>query len=167
MSAMKEMIAMTEAPPLSASLEDYLEAILHIENEQRAARPKDIAKRLGIGNSSVTGALHALADRGLIHYAPFELVTLTPEGVRLAESVARRHTALKDFFVKVLRIDAEQSDEVACKMEHVASPEVIDRFVAFVHFIENCPRCGTEWIARFDSHCSDDPEHRQCSHCME
>ena len=46
---------------LSASLEDYLEAIFHIEKSRRVARAKDIARRLNVKGSSVTGALQALA----------------------------------------------------------------------------------------------------------
>jgi DtxR family Mn-dependent transcriptional regulator len=46
---------MAESMTLSASLEDYLEAIFHIVAEKQAARVKDIAKRLSVNNSSVTG----------------------------------------------------------------------------------------------------------------
>ena len=50
---------------LSASMEDYLEAIFHIVSEKQAARAKDIAKRLKVNNSSVTGALRSLAEKGV------------------------------------------------------------------------------------------------------
>jgi len=56
---------MQSTKTLSASLEDYLEAIYHIVREKKAARAKDISKRLGVNRSSVTGALHSLAERKL------------------------------------------------------------------------------------------------------
>ena len=62
---------------LSASLEDYLEAIFHIVRKKRAARPKDISRYLDVGNSSVTGALKALKARRLVNYAPYDVVNLT------------------------------------------------------------------------------------------
>ena len=62
--------------PLSASLEDYLEAILHLVTEKQVARSRDIAKRLRVNRSSVTGALQALAKKGLVNYEPYEAVTL-------------------------------------------------------------------------------------------
>ena len=65
---------------LSASLEDYLKAIFRIVAVKQAARAKDISARLSVSNSSVTGALRTLADRGLINYAPYDLITLTPLG---------------------------------------------------------------------------------------
>ena len=48
---------MTKAPAkkkLSSSLEDYLEAILKLEQTRRVARTKDIARVLGVKMSSVT-----------------------------------------------------------------------------------------------------------------
>ena len=46
---------------LSASLEDYLEAIYHTVVAKGAARAKDIVLRMGVHNSSVTQALRSLA----------------------------------------------------------------------------------------------------------
>ena len=68
---------------LSASLEDYLEAIFHVVEAKQASRAKDIADRLNVNSSSVTSALHALKERGLVNYEPYDLVTLTPEGLRI------------------------------------------------------------------------------------
>ena len=55
---------------LSASLEDYLEAIFNIASQSKIARSKDIAKMLGVSKSSVTGALRALKEKGLANYEP-------------------------------------------------------------------------------------------------
>src|SRR6056297_3653538 len=87
---------------LSASLQDYLEAIYHIVQKKGAARVKDISERLEVSNPSVTGALRTLADKGLVNYAPYDLVSLTEDGNRVAEAVVSRHEALHDFFVSVL-----------------------------------------------------------------
>jgi DtxR family transcriptional regulator, Mn-dependent transcriptional regulator len=130
---------------LSESLEDYLEAIMHIEEEKRAARPKDIARRLGVSPPSVTGALQNLAARGLVNYRPYDLVTLTPRGRRLARDVARRHEGLRRFFVDILRIDDEEADRVACDMEHAVPADVMDRLLAFVEFVADSPHVGITW----------------------
>jgi DtxR family Mn-dependent transcriptional regulator len=82
---------------LSASLEDYLEAIFHISSHKQAAKAKDIAERLHVRASSVTGALRQLAERGLVNYAPYDLITLTATGRKAAESVVQRHAALRTF----------------------------------------------------------------------
>jgi len=67
---------MSAEKPLSESLEDYLETILGIVEEKQAAKAKDVSARLGVNASSVTGALHALRERGLINHAPYDIVTL-------------------------------------------------------------------------------------------
>src|SRR5215813_4938256 len=103
---------------LSASLEDYLKAIFQIIAVKQAARARDISLRLGVSNSSVTGALRTLADRGLVNYAPYDIVTLTALGQSAAKDVVRRQEALRDFFTKVLNVDRETADVGACKMEH-------------------------------------------------
>lgn len=123
---MKDRIALSE------SQEDYLEAIYHIEAGKRAVRATDISERMNVNRSSVTGALHSLSDKGLVNYAPYEVVTLTPKGRAVAKEVVRRHKGLRDFFVKVLHVGAEEADEAACRMEHAVTREIMDRFLDFV-----------------------------------
>jgi DtxR family transcriptional regulator, Mn-dependent transcriptional regulator len=137
------------ATELSASLEDYIEVIYHLVEESDVARVKDIAERLNVRNASVTGALHALADRELVNYAPYDATTLTPQGLRVAEDVVRRHRTLRDFFVNVLSIEETAADEAACRMEHAVPAEVLQSLSDFAHFVEECPRAGEDWIERF------------------
>lgn len=139
---------------LSASMEDYLEAIFHIAADKQAARAKDIAKRLEVNNSSVTGALRILSEKGYINYAPYDLITLTKKGKELAKDVVRRHEVLRDFFVKVLAVNEDEAEETACKMEHAVSPNIVDRIIRFVEFVEICPRGGNEWINGFQKFCN-------------
>jgi DtxR family Mn-dependent transcriptional regulator len=126
---------------LSASLEDYLKAIYHIVSRKQAARAKDISERLGVKNSSVTGALRILADRGLVNHVPYDVITLTAEGRRISEDVVRRHNALRNFFVDVLLLKTDVADRVACTMEHGLSAEVLDRLTRFVKYLKQRPDC--------------------------
>ncbi len=144
---------MEEENILSASLEDYLEAIFHIVSEKQAARAKDIAMRLNVNNSSVTGALRALSEKGVINYAPYDVITLTPKGGDIAKDIVRRHEALRDFLVKILCIEETEADEAACKMEHAVSHKILDRIIQFMEFVAICPRGGVEWIKGFRHHC--------------
>ena len=155
--------------PLSASLEDYLEAVYWISDAKQAARAKDISQRLGVNNSSVSGALRALSERGLVNYAPYDLVTLTPEGRTIAIDVVRRHEALRDFFVKVLAVDAKVADLGACKMEHEIPPEILERFIQFADFMESCPRSGARWFREFGFACPASPAEASahgCARCI-
>jgi DtxR family Mn-dependent transcriptional regulator len=157
---------MTLTDTLSASLEDYLEAIFHIIAEKEAVRPKDIAKRLKVSNSSVTGALRSLADKELINYAPYDVITLSPSGKAAAKDVIRRHEVLRDFFVNVLAVEGRDADEAACRMEHAIPNVILERFIRFAEFVEVCPRGGSEWIAGFRYHCDQGDTQENCEKCI-
>lgn len=130
------------ARTLSASLEDYMEAIFHIASGGSAARAKDIAGALGVSRPSVTGALRALAGRGLVHYAPYGAVTLTRAGLAAAKDVIRRHEALRTFLTDVLGVDREAAERAACRMEHALPPAALERLVRFLRPGARCPCCG-------------------------
>lgn len=158
---------MSPSDILSASLEDYLEAIYHIVTEKKIARVKDIASRLQVNKSSVTGALQSLTQKDMIYYAPYEHVTLTRKGRRIARQVVRRHETLRDFFIKVLSIDRRAADKAACKIEHEISRDILERFIQFLAFIEACPRMDIEWVQDFGYHCRHKTAHKQCVKCTE
>ena len=151
---------------LSASLEDYLETIFHIEKEKHAARAKDVADRLQVSAASVTGALRMLAKKKLINYAPYDLITLTTKGKAIAEDVVLRHRTLRKFFITVLDIEPKEADEVACNMEHAMSENVVERLAQFITFLETCPRGGAEWMKGFTSYCEHGKNHAQCEACL-
>jgi len=151
---------------LSESLEDYLEAIHHIVRAKGAARGKDISDRLKVKRSSVTGALRALAEKSLVNYAPYDLVTLTPEGGRIAERIVHRHEVLKDFISRVLGLEEGLADETACRMEHAVSEPVLERLAHFSDFIRICPRIDIHWIEESGYFCRRPDSVEDCERCM-
>jgi DtxR family Mn-dependent transcriptional regulator len=163
---MQQENQMNKKISLSASLEDYIEAIAHIVAEKKVARGKDIAKRLQVSRASVTEALRALAKKRLVHYEPYEVITLTEKGREVAGDVIRRHGALKEFFIKVLAIDDGIAEESACRIEHAAPPEVIDRLIRFVAFLEVCPRGGADLIKGFTEYCEKGTIKESCDECI-
>jgi len=152
---------------LTASLEDYLEAIFHIIEDKQGVKPKDIAKRLKVSAASVTGALRSLADKKLINYAPYDIITLTPSGKEVAQDVIRRHEVLRDFFIKVLAVDYPEADQAACQMEHSVTSVILDRFIRFAEFVEICPRGGSQWVAGFGYRCDRNADPANCEECIE
>ena len=134
-----------ESTELSASQEDYLEAIFFLSREGERARPKDIAERMKVRAASVTGALKALAEKGMINYAPYAAVTLTEEGRAIASVIARKHEALLHFFTQVLGIDSAEAEEFACSMEHTIPDHILQRFTRFAEYTEKCPSFNASW----------------------
>lgn len=128
---------MTEMAELSESLGDYLEAIFQIVACKKAVRAKDISERIGVNRSSVTAALHALSQRGLINYAPYDVISLTDAGQAAAGELVRRHAGLKDFFTKVLGVSDRDADEAACRVEHALTSDITDRFLSFIEGVKH------------------------------
>lgn len=157
---------MNEKDALSASLEDYIETIYHIIQEKLVARSKEIAASMNVSRASVTEALRALSKKGLINYAPYEAITLTEKGKIVAEDVIFRHESLKRFFVEVLAIDPQVSEEAACRIEHAAPAEVIERMVNFIEFMQVCPRGGKDLIKGFADFCDKGKQTENCDDCI-
>ena len=141
----RDEAVMAKTTQVSASLEDYLEAIYHTVEAKGAARAKDIVLRMGVHNSSVTQALRALSEKELVNYAPYDTVTLTESGKTIAKDVVYRHETLRDFLTKILGLPAQEADEGACRMEHAVSTPIIERLVQFVEYYEKCPVADIRW----------------------
>jgi len=142
-------------------MEDYLEAIYHLETERRIARVRDIARRLDVKMSSVSSALKSLSSRGLIRYDPHQYITLTDQGIEKAKEIVRRHEVVKRFLSRVLYVDEAVAEDNACRMEHNLDPEVIEKLVRFMDFVEMCPLDQTRWQEGVST-CSQD-----CISCLD
>lgn len=151
---------------LSASLEDYLEVIFHLEKSNRVARAKDIADQMNVQRASVTGALRALAGKGLINYSPYSLITLTPSGRAMAKDIVHRHDTLKQFFIVALQLPPEEAEANACRMEHVIDRNAVDRLVSLLEFMKICPRFGTDWFTVFSRYCQKGSQNSDCEACV-
>jgi DtxR family Mn-dependent transcriptional regulator len=152
---------------LSASLEDYLEALYWEILDNGVARVKDIAVKLNVRKASVTGALRVLAEKRLVNYTPYEAITLTFLGKQLAKEVVYRHETIRDFFINVLSIDKETADKAACKLEHAIPKMVLERLADFADFVKKCPRAGNSWISGFGYFCDDSCRDDYCEKCMD
>ncbi len=158
---------MSQSVLLSATLEDYLEEISRLVLKKGAARARDIAWSLSVHKSTVTAALRSLAEKGCVNYAPYEVVTLTVKGQKLAEQIIRRHEIIKSFLTDVLSVDEKIAEENACRMEHVIDRDVLDRLLCFVDFVKSCPRGGEKWVRGLTYFCNEDVDSNRCEKCIE
>jgi DtxR family Mn-dependent transcriptional regulator len=138
---------------LSESLQDYLEAVYLLVQRHGMARMKEIAALVGVGKSSVTCAVQALAERGLVNYEPYQYVTLSEEGEAMGKVLLRRHRVLKRFLMRVIGVAEAEAETIACKMEHVIKGDVLDRFVRFLHFAEQRSGVDGSWAEAFREFC--------------
>lgn len=124
--------------PISASLEDYLEAIYKIREVQDSVRPIEISRRLGVGRASVSEALRSLSNRGLVNYENYGVLTLTEKGEKVAQEVIFKHNILYDFFANILELDELEADQNACKIEHSISSKALEKLKKFMEDYKKC-----------------------------
>jgi len=119
---------------LSASLEDYLEAIFEIDKTKKNVRVKDVARKLGVTMPSVNGALKNLEAKGLITHEKYDYIELTRLGVQQASRVASRHEMIFFFLKDILKVDEKTAQLDACKIEHVMSRVTVDKMNKYREF---------------------------------
>lgn len=118
---------------ISSSLEDYLEAIYEIYSAKQGVKAIDISKKLNVGRSSVTEALKTLAQKELVNYSRYGILSLTKEGENEAKKVIEKHRVLYNFFKNKLKLDETEAQENACRVEHVLSENA---FCAMIEFMK-------------------------------
>lgn len=114
----------------SEMVEDYVELIAELIHMNGAARPVDIAERLGVTQPTVSKNLNRLKREGLILQEPYRSIRLTEEGRQLAEACRKRHRIVVDFLV-ALGVSQEVAEYDAEGIEHHVSEETLSVFHAF------------------------------------
>ena len=152
---------------LTPTLEDYLRTIYHIERKQKVARPRDISRSQHVASSTVTAALQSLADKEMINYEPYELITLTDKGRRRARQLVVRHNVLQNFLQDILGLEGDKAETTTCNMEHAVDREALERFACFLVFIERHSPSGVNWLDAFRRFLDEGANGQTCKECVQ
>ena len=115
--------------------ENYLKAILSISlNYDGKVSTNVIAGEIGTSAASVSDMLKKLQDKKLVKYKKYKGVSLTKKGNSFATSVIRKHRLWETFLVNNLNFDWGEVHDVAEQLEHIKSPELIDRLDTFLEY---------------------------------
>lgn len=136
---------------LTSSLEDYLEVIYNFIDKNDRVRAIDISRELNVSRASVSEALKRLADKNLINYGRYDMISMTEEGKKQALDVIEKHNTLQYFFEEIMGLDSNEAAQTACKIEHIISKDVLDRFSALKDFHQARP----EYIEEFKKYYRD------------
>ena len=104
------------------SQEDYLEKILQLSQEKECVHAIDIAKAMSFSKPSVSAAMNKLKELGYIEINKKGEITLTKEGLVIAEKTLEKHEMLTKLLID-LGVDEEIAKEDACRIEHDISDE--------------------------------------------
>jgi len=113
----------------SSTVEDYIKHIYLVSEKsgQNQVAMGHISEALGVVPGTATTMVKALADAGLVEYAPRVGVDLTEHGRKLALHVLRRHRLIEQFLVEFLGFDWSEVHQEAECLEHVVSDLLLDR----------------------------------------
>lgn len=107
--------------PLHESGEDYLETILCLKTEKGAVRSIDVATSMNYSKPSVSRAMGLLRENGYILMDKEGWITLTDQGMAVAERIYERHRLLTQWLVS-LGVPDDIAAADACKIEHDLNP---------------------------------------------
>jgi Mn-dependent DtxR family transcriptional regulator len=105
--------------------EMYLESIYLLLRKHNRVRSVNVAEFTGYKKPSVSRAMGLLRENGLIITDKSGYISLTEEGLRLAEKTYERHSLLTRFFT-LMGVSEDTAEADACKIEHVISDETVD-----------------------------------------
>ena len=118
---------------LQESGEMYLETIYVLTRERNDVRAIDVGEYMGFSKPSVSRAIGLLKSGGFVSADAAGHLSLTEEGLRMAQRTYERHRLLTECFT-LLGVDAQTADADACKIEHHISDETFD---ALKRYLEN------------------------------
>lgn len=117
---------------LSASNQDYLEAIWDLSCEGDQVRSVDIAEKMNVSRASVNKAIGILKSMSYITQERYGCIILTKSGRLAASKIRDRHDTLKYFFCEILGVDEDLAEQDACRMEHAISKETFEQFKKYI-----------------------------------
>ena len=124
---------------LSVAMQNYLETVFDLARQADTARPdnsspchsgvrvSDIAAHLNVSKASVNNAINVLAKLGFVSSEKYQEIYLTDLGRETAAVLESRHSSLKALFTESLGVAPTAANEDACAIEHIVSPETVQR----------------------------------------
>ncbi len=102
---------------LQASGEDYLEAVLMLQQRHGMVRSVDLARHMGYSKPSISHAVGVLRGGGFLTVDQDGFLHLTGVGQEIAEKIYERHQFFTQWLIDA-GIDPETAEQDACRMEH-------------------------------------------------
>jgi len=131
---------MSSTQEISATVEEYLEAIYKLEKREGSAKTGDLANELNVTLGTVTNTIESLEKQDLITHKPYRGVNLTKKGRKLALDVVRRHRLSERLLTDILRLEWSKAHEAACKLEHaIAGEDIIKPLEEALGKPKTCP----------------------------
>jgi DtxR family transcriptional regulator, Mn-dependent transcriptional regulator len=119
--------------------EEYLEAILEIEEEGIVPIRARLVERLGLSAPAVSETVNRLVDHGYAELLDDRTLRLTDKGRAVATSIVRRHRLAERLLVDVIGLEWEKVHKEADRWEHAISADVEEKLVVLLGDPATCP----------------------------
>ncbi len=117
---------------ISPRREDYLRAILRLEEEAGRVGTTKIARYLRLSKSTVSERLKELMHDGFVVDSTYSSIRLTPRGRKAARSVTRKHRIIEVFLHSILKMPKSKVHDEAHALEHALSDEAAKKLARFL-----------------------------------
>jgi DtxR family Mn-dependent transcriptional regulator len=124
---------------VTSTAEDYLKAVLKLEDMHEKASTSNVARRLAVADGTVTDMLRKLQSAGLLEYTPYHGATLTSRGRAIALKILRRHRLIELFLHRIMGYGWEQVHDEAERLEHAVSDLFVERIDVLMNYPSKDP----------------------------
>lgn len=118
----------------SIAEENYIKAIWRLQQSDSNVTTNELSAELQTKPASVTDMLKRLKEKKILNYEPYYGVKLNTDGKKIALGIIRRHRLWEYFLVEKLKFEWDAVHVIAEELEHVSSPELIERLDHFLGF---------------------------------
>lgn len=115
---------MKKLPKTTTTREDYLRAVHYLGNGSEV-QPSVIARYLKLTKQTVTERLQELSRATLVNYKKYGSVSLTAEGLKIAQNLTYKHRLIEVFLYKILKQPKDSIHNEAHLLEHAFSDSSI------------------------------------------
>lgn len=123
---MAKTSAFSARKTLTQAHEDYLKAVYLLQSQGQEVTNSALAHQLEVSPASATNMVKKLAELDLVAYAPYQSITLTEAGERVALEVLRHHRLIELYLHQKLKLPWDQVHAEAERLEHVISEALED-----------------------------------------
>ena len=107
------------------SAQDYMEAILILQEKNGIVKSVDIANFLSVTKQSVHRAIKNLSENEYISLNSKGHILLNAKGLEIANDIYNKHKVLAEFFMSI-GVGEDVAFADACRIEHYISNESFD-----------------------------------------
>ncbi|HXF63977.1 MAG TPA: metal-dependent transcriptional regulator [Caldilineaceae bacterium] len=118
--------ALGEGKTLTAAHEDYLKAVYLLQSQGIEVTNSALANHLEVSPASATNMVKKLAELALVEYEPYQSISLTDAGERVALEVLRHHRLIELYLHQKLKLPWDLVHAEAERLEHVISETLED-----------------------------------------